>query len=219
MEKKRVDKSLILNIILASVLAIGFLVLMIMVLAGQNFSLDRVMIDYILGVRNDGLTMFFKIFTHLGSVYLLVVLAVLIAVFAKDKKVKVWTLANIVLAAGVSTVVKFIVHRDRPLAIALIEETGYSFPSAHAMLSMAMYGFLIFVVIKHISNKPLKITLSILLGVAIFISGISRVYLGVHFATDIIAGYLLGALVIIACIIAYRYVPLNSKKQENKDKE
>ena len=68
---------------------------------------------------------------------------------------------------------------------------GYSFPSGHSMISAAFYGFLIYLIYKKVKNKKLKITLIIVLSILIVSIGISRIYLGVHYTSDVLGGFLL----------------------------
>ena len=74
----------------------------------------------------------------------------------------------------------------------LIEETGFSFPSAHAMLSAALYIMLIILVCKYLKNILAKIVLVPFFSALILVVAYSRVYLGVHYITDIIGGWLIG---------------------------
>ena len=80
-------------------------------------------------------------------------------------------------------------QRPRPSKFQIISEKGYSFPSGHSMVSMAFYGLLIYLIYKYIKNKKLKYSLIVTLSILIFLIGISRIYLGVHYASDVIAGF------------------------------
>ena len=66
---------------------------------------------------------------------------------------------------------------------------GYSFPSGHSMASMAFYGLIIYFVIRFVKNRALKIFLSIMLSLLIILIGMSRIYLGVHYPSDVFAGF------------------------------
>ena len=115
---------------------------------------------------------------------------------------------------GFCLVVKHIVKRPRPEFIALIEETGYSFPSAHSMGSFVVFGFLIFIVWKYLKNKPIKITLTAVLSCLVVIIGYTRVYLGVHYITDVLAGFLAGGAYLVVAIFAFNIIEkkINLKK-------
>ena len=86
---------------------------------------------------------------------------------------------------------KFILQRPRPTEYRIINETGYSFPSGHSMVSMAFYGFLIYLIYKNVKNKYLKVTLISILAILTVSIGISRIYLGVHYTSDVLAGFLI----------------------------
>ena len=85
-------------------------------------------------------------------------------------------------------ILKLIFSRTRPIDINIITETGYSFPSGHAMISLAIYGFLAYLLWKS-DYKYKKIGVSLLVLLIVLI-GISRIYLGVHYTSDVIAGFI-----------------------------
>ena len=82
-------------------------------------------------------------------------------------------------------------QRPRPIEFRIIDENGYSFPSGHSMVSAAFYGFLIYLIYKNIKNKYLKWGLITILSLLIIFIGISRIYLGVHYTSDVLAGFLI----------------------------
>ncbi len=98
---------------------------------------------------------------------------------------------------GTSYALKLLIERPRPLApLALINEPGYSFPSMHAAVSMATYGFLAYLLWHVLQPKSHRAPAVIALITLIGLIGFSRVYLGVHYATDVLGGYLVGAVFI-----------------------
>lgn len=84
---------------------------------------------------------------------------------------------------------KNIVARPRPEGFRLVEESGYSFPSGHSMVSMAFYGFFVYLIFKKVKNPYLKWSSMIVISFIITAIGLSRIYLGVHYASDVIAGF------------------------------
>lgn len=141
-------------------------------------------------IRTPLLTKIFLIITNLGSPYVLIVLT-LLSFLLKNKKLSFIITGNLGLITIINQVLKFIVKRPRPSDLFLIVETGYSFPSGHSMVSLSFYGLLIYFIYKYFKNKKLKIFLITFLSLIIILIGISRVYLGVHFVSDVISGFLL----------------------------
>jgi len=109
---------------------------------------------------------------------------------------------------------KFIFVRPRPFEWMLIEETGYSFPSGHAMVSMAFYGMLVYLIWQTKISLNKKKIWTIVLSVLILLIGISRIYLGVHYVSDIIGGFTLSLsyLIIATSLVSYYLKHKKSKK-------
>ncbi len=167
-------------------------------------------------LRNDKLTKFMKIITDFGSARYLIVISLLSFLVIKNKRKSFGILFNLLLITILNLVLKNIVERPRPEGFMLIDETGYSFPSGHSMVSMAFYGFIIYLIFKYLKNKPLKYILCSILGILIVLIGSSRIYLGVHYVSDVIAG----ALISITYLFLYtniikRYI---NKKEVSYEK-
>ena len=109
----------------------------------------------------------------------------------KNKKIGLSIISNIVIITILNQLLKRILQRPRPTEFRIVEETGYSFPSGHSMVSMAFYGYLIYLIYRYIKNKYVKWTLITILSILICLIGISRIYLGVHYTSDVLGGFLL----------------------------
>jgi undecaprenyl-diphosphatase len=145
--------------------------------------------------KNTGLMQFF---TFLGThTFLIPAILILSAYFLFVKKHR-WYSINVPSVALSSLLVmftlKFIFRRDRPLTPLLAVAKGYSFPSGHAMISFTFYGLLIYLVWKNVKTKWVRLTVSIMLGLLIFVIGVSRIYLRVHYASDVLAGFCVGCM-------------------------
>lgn len=138
---------------------------------------------------SDFATPIAKFITNFGGVLVLVVTTIILLISIKNKKIGLSIFANLCMITGLNVLLKQIVQRPRPTEYRIITETGYSFPSGHSMISMAFYGFLIYLIYQYVKNKYLKISLIAFLSILIISIGISRVYLGVHYTSDVIAGF------------------------------
>ena len=100
----------------------------------------------------------------------------------------------------------------------IIEESGYIFPSGHSMASMAFYGFIIFLVWKYVKTNK-KWIYTIVLSLLILLIGISRIYLGVHYASDVLAGFILtlAYLIIFTAIIDSKLEIETKVKKDDKN--
>ena len=167
-------------------------------------------------LRNDILTIIMKFITNLGSGLVLVLISLTIFVIVKDKRKGISVIINLLLITVINLLLKIIIQRPRPDGFNMIIETGYSFPSGHSMISTAFYGFLIYLLYKNIKNKVLKNIICITLFVIILLIGISRIYLGVHYARDVIGGFFIS---IAYLIIFIEIVPKFLKIIDHKAKK
>jgi len=144
------------------------------------------------------MTVIMKMITTLGSSIVIVAGLISVAVLIRDKKYfKIFVFANL-LAIILNNIIKLIVHRPRPSnTMTLAVETSYSFPSGHSMISMGVYGYLIYLIYKKVSNKYLKYLGISIFSILIILIGISRIYLGVHYFSDVVAGYILSLIYLI----------------------
>lgn len=138
---------------------------------------------------SDSVTPIAKFITNFGEAICLIVIAILLLLVIKNKKIGISICSNLVIVTGLNVLLKNILHRPRPTEYRLIDESGYSFPSGHSMISMAFYGFIIYLIYKYVKNKYLKWSLITILSTLIVVIGISRIYLGVHYTSDVLAGF------------------------------
>ena len=151
-------------------------------------------------IISDKLTPIIKIVTNFGGAIILGLITILILILIKNKKIGLSVLINLCSVTVLNLVLKSILQRPRPNKYRIINETGYSFPSGHSMISMAFYGFIIYLIYKNIKNKYLKWISIILLSILILMIGFSRIYLGVHYVSDVLAGFLFSISYLIVYI-------------------
>ena len=151
---------------------------------------------------SDFATPIAKFITNFGGAIILIGLAFTLFIFIKNKKIGVSIISNLAIITLLNQLLKRIVQRPRPTEYRIIEETGYSFPSGHSMVSMAFYGYLIYLIYKYVKNKYLKWISIILLSILICSIGISRIYLGVHYTSDVLGGFFISISYLIIYISA-----------------
>lgn len=172
------------NIKKALVIFISAIIILYLIIVA--FVLEENYIDNLNVSQKDSVIAFFKIITRFGDWY--TILAIVIASFIlKNKNYFKYIVLNTVMLVALNQILKFAFQRPRP-SLNILNATGYSFPSGHAMVNAGFYGFIIFLVISSNIKKIYKILLSIVLSVLIILIGISRIYLGAHYITDVIAG-------------------------------
>lgn len=104
-----------------------------------------------------------------------------------------WLLINTAVIAGLlNPLLKQLFMRQRPTLTHLVSENSYSFPSGHSLGSMLLYGTMIFLLPRFIKNHHWRIACQLVLGCTILLIGISRIYVGVHFPSDVFGGFCLG---------------------------
>mgnify|MGYP004589498705 FL=1 len=151
---------------------------------------------------SDFTTQIAKFITNFGGAIFLIVLTITLFILIKNKKIGVLIFSNLVIIATLNQLLKRILQRPRPTEYRIIEETGYSFPSGHSMVSMAFYGYLIYLIYKYVKNKYIKWISITLLSILICSIGISRIYLGVHYTSDVLGGFLVSISYLVIYISA-----------------
>lgn len=199
------------KVFLIGCLLILFIVITILVLTNNISSFDDSIYNFVFGLRNNFFDIYFKSVTCCANTITVICILIVLLLVIKDKY------RNILGIAALSTVLtnqilKNIFTRPRPNHLRLIKQGGYSYPSGHAMISIAIYGFLIYYVYHKVKNKALKISLIGLLILLIISIGLSRIYVGVHYPSDILGGYTLALLILILVVLGVdKYVKDGSK--------
>ena len=174
--------------IVLSIVVIIFVLIAEAVLQKEILVFDSAIYGFLVQHRTNFLNILFQIITQFGNAIYLIAITILCVIFIKSKKYKITIPLNLVFITWLNLILKNIFLRPRPNELRIIEETGFSFPSGHSMVSMAFYGYFIYLICKNMKNKYLKYTLCTLLSILILLIGLSRIYLGVHYASDVVAG-------------------------------
>ena len=156
---------------------------------------------------SDFTTPIAKFITNFGGAIFLIILTIALFIVIKNKKVGLSIIINLVVITVLNQILKHILQRPRPTEFRIIEETGYSFPSGHSMVSMAFYGYLIYLIYKYVKNKNVKWISIVLLSILICSIGISRIYLGVHYTSDVLGGFLISvSYLVVYTLIVNRFL-------------
>lgn len=186
------------SVILTSGLLVLFVVVTVLVVLGVTKGFDEAVYSLVRSLESSFFDKYFIFITKLGNESTIIVLVILLLILFKSEQLLILFSA---LASVVSNqLIKHIIMRPRPDVLKLIEQGGYSFPSGHSMIAIAVYGLLLYFVNVKIKNKYLKYGLSFLLVLLILSIGISRIYVGVHYASDVFGGFLLATVELIALI-------------------
>lgn len=165
---------------------------------------------------NKNITNIFKLITNFGDVFVIGAIGILLLIFYKNKK----DILNLYLIFIISTILnrglKILFIRPRPEFKQLVEETGYSFPSGHSMAAMTFYGFIIYLILKSKLNKKIKTISTIILSLLIILIGYSRVYLNVHYISDVIAGFMFSIILLFIYIKVQKSITRKNKIWYNK---
>jgi undecaprenyl-diphosphatase len=154
---------------------------------------DSTVISFVQGFENPGLTMIMKIFSIIGDTTAVIVLSLVVLLFLyfvlKHRTELVLFVAAIIGSAVLNLILKYFFQRTRPDIHRLVEIAGYSFPSGHAMNACTVYTIISFLLWHNIQNRTGRIILIVISAIMIISIGLSRIYLGVHYPSDVIGGY------------------------------
>lgn len=193
-------KKINVRLVISSICLILFLLLLFLVVNDKTVNFDRRV--YEIFVFNKLTTTVMKTVTFFGEWSSLLLISIFSVLILKNKIFALSIPLNMSIIALFNFTVKNIVCRPRPDELRLIEESGYSFPSGHSAVSFAFYGYIIYLIFKYCKNKFLKTILISFLTMMILSIGMSRIYLGVHYVTDVIGGYCFS----LAYLVWYTYL-------------
>lgn len=176
----------------------GFFLMAYIVVTGVASGFDDSIRSIFYELRNESLTPVVKIITYLGN-WQTIVLFCIILLSVRPLRINYGLPVSVgaIAVTVINKMIKHIVQRVRPEDIThLIDEGGFSFASGHAAVSMFFYGMLIYLVRSNVKEKKKANITTIFLALPMILIGLSRIYLGVHYPTDVIAGWCIGIVMI-----------------------
>lgn len=205
------NASLILNLLATlSLIAFGFMLVHIIALpvSSSGFTFDIAVLRFAGSLRSDTLNIIFKFITNLGGTAFLVAAAAVLVLVPKLRQDYGFAVVLPLAAASLcNAAFKHLIVRSRPQVIPqLVSEHTFSFPSGHTTSSMVFYLLLAYYtckLIKEQKNRTLKFVLKVLFAIFLilpFLIASSRIYLGVHYPSDVIAGIFLATFFVLSAI-------------------
>lgn len=195
---KKLSLSVLLMIAIFLVCLWGLFKVADIVFEDKSMVFDQKVFDWIRPMVSSMNTKIMLVITFLGSQNFLLpanILLILYYLFIKEKRKAAFQILTISLTSVAAMfAIKFILQRERPLTPLIAKVHGYSFPSGHTFTSVTFYGILAYIAYRNIKNKALRLITIIFLALFVVLVGFSRVYLGLHYATDVIAGLCLGMM-------------------------
>ena len=171
---------------------------------------DEIIISFIQNLETPFLTATMNFFSYIGSgsfINIIVVLGVVILYFVLHYRSEILLFIFVLIGSHyIFRFLKEIFHRARPDLHRLIEIGGYSFPSGHATNAMTVYGILSFLSWRHIPTSWGRKLLILFSTIMILTIGFSRIYLGVHYPSDVLGGYFAGAFWLSVSIWCFQFV-------------
>ena len=168
---------------------------------------------------SSGLTYFFSHMTNIfgdkGGIIVAALLALVLYLLFKQKEATIWFAATVVLSLALNTVIKAIIGRERPdihRLAAFANEAGKSFPSGHSIFATIIFGSIFFICLGKLKNRSSKILLGILCIILIALVMFSRIFVGVHYPSDTIGGFLEGISILLLTYPTYIKYQEKSKK-------
>lgn len=168
---------------------------------------------------SSGLTYFFSHMTNIfgdkGGIIVAVLLALVLYLLFKQKEATIWFAATVVLSLALNTVIKAIIGRERPdihRLATFANEAGKSFPSGHSIFATIIFGSIFFICLGKLKNRSSKILLGILCIILIALIMFSRIFVGVHYPSDTIGGFLEGISILLLTYPTYIKYQEKSKK-------
>ncbi len=171
--------------------------------------IDEAIATSIYSLEAPALTEVMKAFSFVGSVVPVVIISfIFLFIFYMRYRslsgIFVFLFASIA-SVSLNVILKNYFQRERPSLINLITETGFSFPSGHSMASLSLYGAITYIFWTHLKNEKNRLILLIGTSVMILCIGFSRIYLGVHYPSDVVGGYLLSGALLSLIVSGHRY--------------
>lgn len=163
---------------------------------GETAGFDNAVRGWVHQFASPGMTQAMKFISLLGYDILLAELAIAILIFLRIgwRRAAIWLSVTMVGSVLLDVTLKHVFHRHRPVPYFGDAPHSYSFPSGHALASFCFYGVLAGLIVDRVERLSVRVAVGVLAAVVVLAIGISRIYLGVHYPSDVVAGYIAAAM-------------------------
>lgn len=211
-------KQILFSLVIILCSSIFFNVLLGYTKAAGELSWDIAISHLIYQLRSPFLTAIMEIVTALGDSFILItgILITLYLAWKKKKREALIFVSVLLIGLGCNLLLKELIERPRPDMNPLILLQSYSFPSGHAMNSFIFYTYLAYFIYHFTRKKTPTVVATLMAGAVILLIGFSRVYLGVHYPSDILAGYFAGAIVFFSIFMLTKIILLIQMQKKQK---
>lgn len=179
------------------------------VFADGDTGFDRMLFALADRIRSPEMTRAMRVISFLGSYRYLIIMPALLVLILSFYKGMRWNVLRVLLISFTTSLLNQLLknyyERPRPV-FAPLDMTGFSFPSGHTMIGGVFHGLLIYIIWTTVENKAWRWALSIILSLIVVLVGLSRIYLEVHYATDVAAGYLIGVMWLVLSLYLLRQI-------------
>lgn len=198
------EKISILNVLLLILFIFWTINVVLQTTLIKNY--DSTLINQIYHQNNFTISLFQSI-TNIGDTYETITMTVVIFLLLIIKKyyyASIYLVLNKVVIAGLNSLIKIFVKRERPEHMHYIYAGGYSFPSGHSASSFALFISILIISLYIFKKLSLKIFISAICILTVLLIGYSRIFLGVHYPSDVLGGYLLAATILTFNTLLFR---------------
>lgn len=182
---------------------------------------DTMITDFVTSFRTPALNKFFQFVTDLGDLYAYLVATTIASIFfffkLKNKRFIFQLIGVVILSALANMALKRAFNRARPTIEHLVVVKTLSYPSGHSMSAMAFYGFLTYLIFQIKMKRWLRALLAFIFISMILLIGLSRIYLGVHFPSDVAGGFIAGMIWVAFCIVLFNILALLRIRKRRED--
>jgi undecaprenyl-diphosphatase len=216
MELYAQKKTPVIRWIILTLLLLIFAADLAAVILGYTADIDKMAMDYIVSIRDPFLTTVAKGITFMGDTKTIIGLALIFLIIPGRLKFGLPLTIAAGISGGIQTGLKYLIQRPRPdEAIWLIPEDGFSFPSGHSCTGLMFYIFMMILLRRLLiirGHKGPAYLITCLFPILVIGIGLSRLYLGVHYPSDVLGGWVLASALLIIVVTLYdTYYPIKKR--------